>query len=106
MTFAHVIPPDYSHEDFTGEKLGYAAGEDAGLPMEIYGKPEHVAQGVAVHNKVITDIAGEQDCHFIDQDSLLGGDMVCFIDVCHFSPEGITRFAMNIAFYFLEHPLH
>ena len=105
MTFAHVIPADYSQKAFAAGKLGYACGEDIGLPMEIYGKPEHVAQGIAVHNEVITDIAGEQDCHFIDQDSLLGGDMVCFIDVCHFSPEGITRFAMNIAFYFLEHPL-
>lgn len=101
MTFAYVIPEGYSQESFKAGALGYGCEMDIGVPVELYGRSENVRKGLEIHNGVMLDMAEEYECYFVDQAELMDENLDYFIDVCHFSREGITQFAVNIARYFL-----
>jgi hypothetical protein len=92
MTFATHFVDGYTKEAFEAKQLGYAAGAYE-LATEVWGKPENVARGVAVHNEVIRQLAAQHaDLIFIDMESELK-DIKYFTDVCHLSAAGLDRFA-------------
>jgi hypothetical protein len=102
MTYAYVIPPDYSVSAFQNGALGYGSGMDAGVPLEIYGSIAGVGKGLKAHNLIVEELAQRYGCYFIDQAKLLDDNPDYFIDVCHFSQNGIMQFAINIGRYFLK----
>jgi len=96
ITFATCFVDGYSKEAFEAKALGYAAGSYQ-LATEVWGKPENVRRGVAVHNDVIRRLSAEhKELGFIDMASELV-DVACFSDVCHLSPAGLNRFATVVA---------
>jgi hypothetical protein len=96
MTFATHFVDGYTKEAFDAKQLGYAAGAYE-LATEVWGKPENVSRGVAIHNEVIRQLSSEHpDLIFIDMESELK-DIKYFTDVCHLSAAGLDRFADVVA---------
>jgi len=96
MSFATFVPPDYSEKKFKAGELAYTPTERAS-PIEIWGRGEHVLAGVAAHNEVIREVvAAAPDVLFIDQENLIPKDGMYFVDVCHFSEEGLEVFADHL----------
>jgi hypothetical protein len=104
MTFASCFPPNYNRSAFETGLIPYGEGMDEGVPIELFGLPDNVRQGLIVHNEIIRELALKYDCYFLDQAKLMNDNLDYFIDVCHFSHQGITAFAINIGRYFFTHP--
>ncbi len=102
MTFASCIPDEYTLESFERGELGYAEGMDIPIPVELFGTVENVRKGLEVHNQVIRELARRKNTYFIDQAKKLNCHSELFIDVCHFSQKGMTRFAGWIGNYFMH----
>lgn len=98
MTFAHHLPTDYSLERFQRGEFGYGFWSGSTpSPVEIWGTPEHVRAGLAEHDRVLRALhAAHPEALFVDQTARLGADPANFVDVCHFSPEGVDRFVAGI----------
>lgn len=96
MTFATHFVEGYTKEAFDAKQLGYAAGAYE-LATEVWGKPENVSRGVAIHNDVIRQLSSEHpELIFIDMENELH-DIGCFTDVCHLSAVGLDRFTDVVA---------
>jgi hypothetical protein len=105
MTFASCFPADYKRSDFEAGLIPYGEGMDEGLPIELFGLPDNIRQGLMVHNNILRELAYKHRCYFIDQARLMDDYPEYFIDVCHFSKQGITAFAINIGRYFMQHQI-
>lgn len=96
ITFATHFVDGYTKEAFDAKQLGYAAGAYE-LATEVWGKPENVSRGVAIHNDVIRQLSSEHpNLIFIDMESQLK-DIKYFTDACHLSAAGLDRFAEVVA---------
>ena len=106
MSFAYNIPEDYSRDGFEQGLLGYVnpTRYDA-CPIELWGSPGYVRQGLDLHNQAIRRIVDDLQPHFIDQKRLLGEDLVLFGDICHLNEAGTDRFIANIRDYLVENDL-
>jgi hypothetical protein len=97
MTFAYHVPKDYTFQRFVDGKLDYDPLDYAtDLPIELWGIPENVVAGLRAHNEVIREVAASYNkVILVDQERLLREGPL-FIDICHLSVEGRTRFLDNI----------
>ena len=97
MTFAYHVPEDYTFQRFVDRKLDYdPIHYDTNLPIELWGKPENVVAGLRAHNEVIREAAVTfNKVIFADQERLVRKGPL-FVDICHLSTEGTTRFVDNI----------
>lgn len=103
MTFAWSIPDNYSNEAFNKKLVGYNNPTDYDQhPVELFGAPEYVREGLRRHNAVLRDISAKQDCLLIDQENLIGKELHWFGDPFHLSEEGTEKFVGNITEFFLE----
>lgn len=103
MTFAWDIPDNYTREAFESGKAGYAKSNFKTHPVELWGSPEFVKEGLQRHNKVIREISKEYNVLLLDQENLMGKNMRWFEDVCHLSEDGVNRFVRYIAEFYQEH---
>ena len=93
MTFAMHVPRDYSLEAFTAGRLDYGGHR---LPLETWGRPQHVQKTVAAHNDIIRRKATEfNEVLFVDQALLIEGSGEYFDDACHLTALGASVFAAN-----------
>ena len=88
-TFAIHIPDDYSLEKFKAKELDYSGHRS---PIQLWGRPECVAKGVAAHNQVAREIARKHGLALADLDRYLPRTKENFDDVCHLTPEGSQAF--------------
>jgi hypothetical protein len=89
-TFAWWLPPDYSLERFQAHELDYAFGKKA-TPIEVWGTPENVAAGLALHNQVIEAVARAAPADlFVDLAARVPPGRRNFQDVCHLTRDGIA----------------
>ena len=96
MTFAYYLPRGYTRDRFDRGQLGYAEASQA-KPVEIWGLPENVVNGIESHNRIIRDIgAGEVGVHLVDQEEAIPKSGRYFVDICHLSLEGQRLFVRNI----------
>lgn len=106
MTFAWNVPEDYDNQLFRSGKVGYNNSDNYDRhPVELWGSVRYVKEGLRRHNNVLRHLSDRRDVEFIDQESLLGKDLVWFGDVCHLSDEGTAKFIDNIADYFVANNL-
>lgn len=91
MTFASYIAPGYSEAAFHAHSLDYATHY---IPVELWGRPEFVAAGVAAHNDVIRAVhASRRSVGFVDMNAAIPHAGAFFNDVCHLTVAGSERFA-------------
>ncbi|MFN0198598.1 MAG: hypothetical protein ACKVT0_17770 [Planctomycetaceae bacterium] len=99
MTFASYLPENYSQERFVNGDLDYGSG-DYRMAAESWGRPEAVRNTLAVHNRVLRELARSPEfagtVRFIDQEELLAANGMHFSDPCHLTSEGIRQFVRNI----------
>jgi len=106
MTFAYSILDNYSLEKFKEHSLGYNNPNNYDAqPVELWGSPNYVREGIERHNKVIREVSKEMGVLLIDQEALVGKDLRWFGDLCHLSEEGTDLFVQNIKSFF-EKQLH
>lgn len=88
-TFAIHIPPDYSLEKFKAGELDYSGHRS---PIQLWGRPECVAKGVAAHNRAVRRVAEEWGLAVADLDGRLARTKENFDDICHLTPAGSQAF--------------
>jgi hypothetical protein len=89
-TFAWWLPADYSLERYEAHALDYAYGKKA-VPIEVWGTPENVAAGLALHNQVIEEVARAAPADlFVDLAARIPPGRRHFQDVCHLTRDGIA----------------
>lgn len=99
MTFSYHLPPDYSRERFNRRALDYLTHS---LPVELWGRPEHVAAAIEAHNGVVHSLAAKHGVGLVDQAALIPRDGKHFNDVCHLTHEGCAVFVENLVPAILE----
>jgi len=97
-TFAWAIPPDYTHERFVAGEAGYANPERYDYcPVELWGPPAWVREGLQRQNLVVHEVARETRTRLFDAEAVLGKDLRWFGDVCHPSEAGVDRLVKTLA---------
>lgn len=93
-TFAYYLPPDYSLDKLKARTL---PGTYV-IPVEMWGSPRAVVKGLGVHNNIIRQIANEQHTiRFLDEEKNIPPEPRWFIDICHLSPDGVTRLSWDFS---------
>jgi hypothetical protein len=99
MTFAYYLPSGYSKERLENGSLGYAASGRA-MPVEVWGSPQNVVNGIGAHNQIIRDLAAnEEGIHYVDQENAIPKIGRNFIDTCHLSVAGQKLWVDNLMDY-------
>lgn len=93
MTFATHVVDGYTLERFRAGELDYAG---RGMPIELWGEPEHVLRAIAAHNRGVRAIAAQPGVFFVDQEAEMPRGRRYFDDVCHFTDEGQRVFVANV----------
>jgi lysophospholipase L1-like esterase len=94
-TFAFYIPEDYTLEGFRHKRLNYVLHRS---PVEIWGSPENVRDGIEAYNNIIRrEAASRKKVLFVDEAMLMPRKRIYFNDVCHFTAAGSTLFVEPIA---------
>jgi hypothetical protein len=92
MTFAYLIPENYSEDAFRAHQLGYGRGQYQ-LGADVWGTPKGVEAAIAAHNAVMRDVARKhKSIIFIDEEKQMPKDGVYFSDCCHLTDQGIAKF--------------
>jgi hypothetical protein len=105
-TFAWAIPPDYDRARFERGELGYANPERYDpVPVEYWGPPDWVREGLARTNVAIHEVARETETPLFDAEALLGRDLRWFGDVCHPSEAGVDRLVAGLVAFLDERGL-
>ena len=90
MTTANFLPDDYSEEAFKRKFLDYGKHT---APIELWGLPENVRKGLAIHNKILREIAAaHSDVAFVELDGVIPKDAKHFDDCCHLADAGCKIF--------------
>jgi lysophospholipase L1-like esterase len=96
-TFAWVIPPGYTQESFVAGEAGYRNPERYDYcPVELWGPPAWVREGLARHNLAVHEVARETGAKLFDAEQAMGQELRWFGDVCHFSEAGVDVFAQRL----------
>jgi hypothetical protein len=95
VAFASYLPADYSLDRFQRRQVGYLLHL---MHVETWGTPGHVARRLAVHNRVIEEVArSHAEANFIDPRPFLPPEGRFWNDVCHLTSLGMIRLAAAIA---------
>jgi hypothetical protein len=88
-TFASYLAPGYSFRRFLDKKLDYGLHES---PVELWGLPVNVVQGIRVHNQVIDSLAQSyRQVYLADIQAGIPRSGRYFNDICHLTPAGSQR---------------
>ena len=94
MTFSFYVPRNYSLEKFESKSLDYCLYYS---PIEIWGTPKNITNGITVHNEIIKNFSGYSDSvTFIDQNALIPKNRLFFNDISHLTQKGCEKFVDNI----------
>lgn len=92
MSFASHIPEGYTLESFRSYSLGYNNPDHYDeCPVELWGTPEYVREGLIKNNNILRKVAREMDLPLIDLDQSLSQDITNFGDPVHLSDSGTDR---------------
>jgi hypothetical protein len=95
MSFAFYLASDYSELAFQDMALPYTLHS---APLQAWGRPEHVAAAVGVHNEIIHKLAGKNNqTLFLDQASIIPHESLFFNDPCHLTARGCLLFGESMA---------
>jgi lysophospholipase L1-like esterase len=98
ITFAWSAPSDYTKERFLAGQAGYRNPDNYDArPLEFWGKPAYVREGLARYNRIVRELAVELNVPLIDAETYMDHDPRWFGDPCHFNEEGTERFVSYLA---------
>lgn len=102
MTFAWHIPPDYDLERFWADELDYFNPSHYDKwPVELWGDPDDVREGLTRHNALVRKVAREENVPLIDLESSFRLKPWYFGDVCHFNEAGTAAAIAQITDFFV-----
>lgn len=105
-TFAWSLPAGYTREAFARGELGYDNPERYDpIPVEFWGPPDWVREGLVRTNVAIHEVAQETGAPLFDAERVLGRDPRWFGDVCHPSDAGVARMIDALAAFLVEERL-
>lgn len=93
MTFATHEVEGYTLEKYLAGELDYAGRT---MPIELWGRPEHVLAAIAAHNLAVRDIATQPGVYLVDQQKEMPRGRRYFLDVCHLTEEGMRALVANL----------
>lgn len=93
MTFAFHVPDNYSREAFLQKRLDYGRHR---LPIEIWGRREHVVAAMVAQNDVVRRVAAEYHLPLVDEARLMHRSARTFDDPCHLTAEGSAEFVRHM----------
>ena len=74
-------------------------------PVTTWGKPEHVAKGIRIHNEMLEKVYHDQKTYLFDMSAVMPKDSAMFCDVCHLSEPGAQRFAQALSNFVVSNKL-
>lgn len=74
-------------------------------PVVMWGRPENVKKGIAIHNQVLKGLVNKHNTLFLDMERRMPRDPELFCDVCHLSGPGAQRLAHEITEFIVRHKL-
>ena len=78
---------------FSEDKYALMFGYQSYNDRILYPKLDDFKKMFLEYNNVIKEVAEQEDVNFIDMYNLMGHDEKYFVDMVHYSPDGVTRFA-------------
>lgn len=104
MSYASFFPENVV---LTGEQkdMTHFAGCNYASPVVIWGRPDNVKKGIAVHNQMLRSLVQKHNVTFLDMENRMPKDSTLFCDVCHVSERGAQRFANEMAEFIIRQEL-
>lgn len=97
LTFAWVIPRDYTLEGFRKGRAGYVNPERYDpCPVEMWGSPAYVEKCLDENNRAVRALAEKEHVPLLDAEALLGKDPRLFGDLCHPNVRGVDLLVSGI----------
>ena len=92
---AHNITPVFLSQPavFTEKSIALSFGHKLYNNYILYPKKEELRKHFEEYNKIIKETAEAENIHFIDMYKLMDQDEMYFVDMNHYSAEGINRFS-------------
>jgi hypothetical protein len=87
------------------EDRKYYACCDYASPVSQWGDAENVKKGILIHNRILTELARENQTYFFDMARNMPQEGRFFRDVCHVSELGAQTFAHKLAGYIINEKL-
>ena len=104
MTYATYFPRNVQLTGGEEDKQHYAGCYFA-CAINIWGKPEYVKKGIAVHNEITRQLANQHHVTLMPMAQRMPPDSTLFCDVCHVSEPGAQYFAHQLAGFIGEERL-
>ncbi|MHC5211398.1 MAG: hypothetical protein ACYTG2_11820 [Planctomycetota bacterium] len=79
-----------------GQALEAAAEAPFPLNLDLWGRPQNVLAGIAAHNAVLRDLAGQPGVVMVEMDALATHRNEVFTDICHLTPLGSEAFVERL----------
>ena len=96
LTFAYYIAPGYTLEKFAAKQLDYTLHKPD-TPIEVWGAPANVAKGIDTHNRISRTLARRYGhVTLVDQDELMPHNGRYYLDICHLTVAGATRWVEHV----------
>lgn len=96
LTYAYYLPADYTNQRFMSQLTDYTFMPES-VAVEIWGTREGVIKAIKTHNEVIRSVAARHpEALFFDMERFIPKNREHFIDVCHWTDKGRTRFAEGV----------
>lgn len=104
LTYASYFPKNVT---LTGQKSDtqYFACCYFSSPVTTWGSPTNVKKGIEVHNRVLREIARENQVILLPMDTRMPQDSAYFRDVCHFSETGANYFSHALVKFIVKNKL-
>ena len=104
MSYASYFPKGVT---LTGGEndMKHFAGCYYASPVTIWGKPEYVRKGIDVHNRVLQDLAANNNVTLMPIAQRMPADSSLFCDVCHLSEAGAQYFSHQLSGFIVQEKL-
>lgn len=104
MSYASYFPENYQ---LTGKQqdMEYFAGCYYASHVNIWGAPDNIKKGIAVHNEIIQKLALRNNVNFMDMANIMPKNCLFFCDVCHVSEAGAQYFAHQLSSFIVDQNL-
>jgi len=100
LGYAYYVPFNYSLPAFLSKTLDYQTHDS---PIELWGLPLQVANGVEGHNQVLRSLVqNNSEVIYYDMNAIIPKNKYYFNDICHLTNRGCDLFAKKVVLTLTE----